>query len=312
MPAEVETMMYYGQVPWHGLGTRVEDVLTWREAIVAAGLDWTVRLEPVYRRRGETFAESRLAHFTVREQDGTVLGVVGPGYQVVQNAEAFQFLDDVVDDSRPKYETAGSLRGGRKVWALARLPREIRIGGIDEVIPYLLLVNAHDGSHSLMVAVTPVRVVCMNTLNAALRGTRRMWKTAHYGDIRGRVQAARETLGLAFEYLDAFEEVAERLCGVTLTDAELRAFARAVFPDPKDKPEATRTTENRREELVRIAQAAPDLTPFRGTAWAALNAATAMNDHRLRTKHQDRNLERTWFDTGVKDRALAALVARLT
>ncbi len=310
MPAEVETMMYYGQVPWHGLGARVEDVLTWRAAIAAAGLDWTVRLEPVYRRRGETFAESELAHFTVRETDDKILGVVGPGYRVVQNAEAFQFLDDLMDDSRPKYETAGSLRGGRKVWALARLPREIRIGGVDEIVPYLLLVNAHDGSHSLMVAVTPVRVVCMNTLNAALRGTPRMWKTAHYGNVRARVEEARRTLGLAFEYLEHFEQLAERLCQVTLTDDELARFAAEVFPQTKPD-DLTEGVEKKRAQLVAIAQDARDLAPWRGTMWAAYNAAVAVNDHGLRTKNADRNLERAWLEPGLKDRALAALVARL-
>ena len=307
MPAQVETMAYYGAPPWHGLGTRVADVMTWQEAIGAAGLDWEVALEPVFLGDGRRV---ECAQATVRQTDHAVLGIVGSGYSVVQNASAFRFLDDMMDDSRPKYETAGSLRGGRKVWALARLPREIRIRGIDEIVPYLLLVNGHDGSHSLMIAVTPVRVVCQNTLNMALRGTPRKWQTNHVGDVRGRVRAARETLGLAFAYLETFQEVAERLCSVTLTDEELREFATAVFPLADGWAEATRTIEKRRRELVRLARTAPDLDGFHGSAWAAYNAAAAMNDHTLRTKHVDRNLERAWFHTAVKDRALDWLLRR--
>jgi phage/plasmid-like protein (TIGR03299 family) len=310
MPHEVESMFYVGKEPWHRLGRRLPDVTTWEAAVVAAGLDWEVRLEPLFVSPGDTLTQIDEAVATVRRSDHSVLGVVSPRYEIVQNRDAFRFLDDILDDSRPKYETAGALRGGRRVWALARLPGEIKVAGIDEVAPYLLLVNAHDGSHSLMVAVTPVRVVCMNTLNMAIRGAAREWRTRHYGDVAARVQQARQTLGIAWRYLESFEQIAERLCEITLTDGEVEDFARNVIfaGKPGDTP-VPKWAQKRRKELVGLVHILPDLQPFRGTAWAAYNAAAYLNDHRLRTRSADRRLERVWFDTGIKDRALDYLLA---
>lgn len=309
-PAEIETMAYHGEAPWHGLGVQVPDVMTWAEAIKAAELDWQVEMRPLYYPVNGVHEEVKIRRAVVRTSDQKVLGVVGTDYVPVQNTEAFRFLDDIVDDSRPKYETVGSLRGGQRVWALARMPKELKINGIDEVVPYLLLVNGHDGTHSLMVAVTPIRVVCMNTLNMALRSTPRYWKAKHAGDVEGRIQAAKETLGLAYRYVESFEQIANGLCAVTLTDGELLSFTEKVLPPDPKSGEVTPTTEQRRQQLLAIAKTAPDLEPFRGTAWAAYNAAVALNDHAFRTDHADRNLERAWFMPTIKDRAFDLLYER--
>ena len=188
MAANVETMFYVREKPWHGLGTNVEEAPTSKEALIAAGLNWNVRSEDIHLRNGE-IVEGYKAN--VRDTDRAVLGVVTDRYRVVQNREAFAFTDALLGEG-VRYETAGSLLGGRKVWMLARMPHEYVIGG-ERISPYLLFSNAHDGSGPVRVAITPIRVVCNNTLNLALRTARRSWSLMHKGKIQARLEEARNT-----------------------------------------------------------------------------------------------------------------------
>src|SRR5690606_38959722 len=177
MPAEVETMFYVKEKPWHGLGTMVEEAPDSEQALVLAGLDWAVRQEPLYLENG-TQVPGMVAN--VRATDGKVLGVVSTRYKVVQNREAFMWTDALLGQGAG-YETAGSLNAGRKLWLLARLePRHV-LG--EEFAPYLVFVNTHDGCGSIRVALTPIRVVCQNTVNMALRGAKRQWSARHTGDM---------------------------------------------------------------------------------------------------------------------------------
>lgn len=165
MSANVESMFYAGrEKPWHGLGTQVEEAPTSADALRLAGLDWTVQRKPIQvcggRKVDNFFAN-------VRSSDGAVLGVVSDRYQVVQNAEAFAFTDALIGgEGQVHYETAGSLMGGRKIWLLAKLPDTEIVG--DKTEPYLCFSNTHDGSGAIRVCMTPIRVVCNNTLNIAL------------------------------------------------------------------------------------------------------------------------------------------------
>lgn len=178
MSAEVESMFYVRETPWHGLGKKVTEAPDSKEALRLAGLEWEVEQEAVYTAGG---SQVQGYYANVRNTDRHVLGIVTDRYRVIQNREAFAFTDALLGEG-VRYETAGSLMGGRKVWMLARLPREYIIGG-EHISPYLVFSNTHDGSGAVRVAVTPVRVVCSNTLNLALATAKRSWSMCHTGNV---------------------------------------------------------------------------------------------------------------------------------
>ena len=159
MAANIETMFYVRETPWHGLGTRVITAPTSKDALGLAGLDWQVVQEPIYTET-EELIEGYKAN--VRDSDRRVLGVVTDRYKVIQNEDAFAFTDALLGEG-VRYETAGSLQGGKKVWLLAHMPHEYIISG-ERISPYLVFSNTHDGSGAIKVALTPIRVVCNNTL----------------------------------------------------------------------------------------------------------------------------------------------------
>lgn len=172
MSANVETMFYTREKPWHGLGTMVEEAPSSEEALVLAGLDWNVIQKPI-----ETLDGIYVTGFkaNLRDSDNKVLGIVTDRYRVVQNREAFAFTDELLGEG-VKYETAGSLQEGRRTWVLAKLPQRYIISG-DEITPYLVFMNFHDGTGAIKAAMTPIRVVCQNTLNLALSTAKRSWST---------------------------------------------------------------------------------------------------------------------------------------
>ena len=188
MAANVETMMYVREKPWHGLGTEVSDAPSSEDALRFAGLDWNVRQENVFNARGGIIKGFKA---NVRDSDDSVLGVVGDRYKVVQNIDAFKFTDDLIGGD-VRYETAGSLRDGKQIWLLAKMPEQ-KIAG-DVVEPYLCFTNAHDGSSGVRVCMTPVRVVCNNTLNVALATAKRTWSMRHTENVHERLNEARDCL----------------------------------------------------------------------------------------------------------------------
>ena len=202
MPANIESMFYVRETPWHGLGVRVEEALTSQEAIKAAGLDWNVIQKPIYTSDFHGSDKQLIPNYkaNIRETDNHILGVVSDRYKVVQNDEAFAFTDTLIGEG-VRYETAGALHGGRKVWVLARLPNQYTI--MDEQIePYLVFSNSHDGSGAIKVCMTPIRVVCQNTLNLALNTAKRSWASKHTVNIQSRLHGVRDTLQLAHRYME--------------------------------------------------------------------------------------------------------------
>ena len=196
MAANVETMFYVREKPWHGLGTEVQEAVNSADALRLAGLDWTVQPREIQVVGGDKIMNYKA---NVRSSDGSVLGVVSDRYQIVQNADAFAFTDELIGGD-VRYEPAGSLQGGRKIWLLAKMP-ERQIAG-DAVEPYLCFSNTHDGSGAIRVCMTPIRVVCNNTLNLALNTAKRQWSARHTGYIEQKMQEARLCLELAGEYMD--------------------------------------------------------------------------------------------------------------
>ena len=169
MAANIESMFYVRETPWHGLGTKVMEAPTSKRALELAGLDWKVVQEPIYTENNELIEGYKA---NVRDVDRKTLGVVTDRYKIIQNEEAFAFTDELLGEG-VRYETSGSLQGGKKVWILARMPQEYIISG-ERISPYLLFSNTHDGSGAIKVALTPIRVVCNNTLNLALY-SKRSW-----------------------------------------------------------------------------------------------------------------------------------------
>lgn len=234
MSANVESMFYAGrEKPWHGLGTQVEEAPTSADALRLAGLDWTVQRKPIQvcggRKVDNFFAN-------VRSSDGAVLGVVSDRYQVVQNAEAFAFTDALIGgEGQVHYETAGSLMGGRKIWLLAKLPDTEIVG--DKTEPYLCFSNTHDGSGAIRVCMTPIRVVCNNTLNIALNGAKRAWSVRHTGDIQAKLQEARMCLDMANKYMDKLAVYADQMANKTVTDEQIAKILDEMFPATEDMSE---------------------------------------------------------------------------
>lgn len=275
MPAEVEGMASVREVPWHGIGTIVENAMTAEEAIKAAQLDWDVELKPLKAYMGHDarpqYVPVSNRNGVVRMSDNEVLGVVGDNYVPFQNREAFTFFDNLVDSGEAKYETAGSLRGGKWVWLTAKFPQTMEIGGIDPHELYLLLSTSHDGSRAITASVTMIRVVCTNTFNAAHREAKRRWTVRHVTTAKDRFKEARDALEMTFKYTGTIVEEVEELLRQPFTDEEFRKLAEELIPD----------TPRRQSKIDAMRQAfneSPSLDNVRGTRWGAFNAVSEYSD----------------------------------
>lgn len=316
MPHELATtngrtaMAYFGELPWHQLGTRLDEPATAAEAITAAGLDYEVELCPLTTMFGESVPSRRAV---LRADSRAVLGVVGETYQPIQNRECFGFLDGVVADEGIRYHTAGALGRGERVWMLAKLPETIRVKNSDDVTEqFLLLSNSHDGSSALRVFFTPIRVVCANTLAAAHRTSHgRGIAIRHAGDLNAKINEARKVLGLAKYFYDDLALKVDHLASYYPTVKQLQSFFAELYPDPPsgNKAKATST----RETLFRLFEdgRGQDMAAIRHTAWAAVNAVTEYVDHHRPTRGRtpaeraDRRLRSQWFGSGAQFKARA-------
>ena len=289
MSANVETMFSVRETPWHGLGRIVMDAPASREALELADLDWQVESRNIYSGTGAMIPGYRA---NVRSTDDAVLGVVSDRYRIVQNEEAFQFTDDLLGEG-VTYETAGSLQGGRKVWMLAKLPEKYIIAG-DEVTPYLVFFNSHDGSSGVKVAMTPVRVVCQNTLNLALSSAKRIWTARHTENVMLRVQDARETLQLANSYMSELGKGIYDLTTIKLSDRKVQEFINEFFPVTEDMTDGQRKNNLRlQEELKARYYDAPDLAWVGKNGWRFVNAVSDFATHAdpiRKTRNYNENL----------------------
>ena len=303
MAANVETMFSVREKPWHGLGTIVAEAPSSADALRLAGLDWNVVQEPIYTDFNEPVEGYRA---NVRDSDRKVLGVVSDRYKVVQNTDAFSFTDELLGKG-VRYETAGSLQEGKKVWLLARLPREYIIAG-ERISPYLVFSNTHDGSGSVKVAVTPIRVVCNNTLNLALNTAKRSFSMIHTGNIQDKIQEAKDTLFMAEEYMDCLGIEFEQLRRQKVTDAQVKEYIELLLPMEKDPtPVQRKNTVKLREDMFRRYHDAPDLQKIGNNAYRFMNAVSDFATHSdpiRRTANYNENLfMRTMDGNPLIDRA---------
>jgi len=289
MAANFESGMFVREKAWHGLGVVVQDAPTSEEALRLAGLDWKVVSRDIQLCGGKKIAGY---HANVRSTDDAVLGVVGARYKIVQNDEAFAFTDGIIGEGAV-YETAGSLNGGRTVWLLAKLS-QMELAG-DEAENYLCFANTHDGSGSVKVCITPVRVVCNNTLNLALSTTKRKFSMRHTTNVQSRIDEAKQVLGLAARYEVELADFAEAMAKKRLEDIQLKAILNSIF-DPKDA-KATDLQKRNAEECKTafyICYAAPDIAKFQGTAWGAINAMSDLVGHSLPHRNTQSYAENNW------------------
>lgn len=324
MPAGItssDSMFSVRETPWHGLGAVLErPPATIAEAIEASGLAWQVAREPIAVDRGDAATvddwwEPRCEEIpgyyaTVRQDTRTVLGIVGERYRIVQNHQAFEFVDQLLGSSL-FFETAGSLNGGRRVWVLATLPEHIEVGG-DPVRPYVLLMNSHDGSTAVIAATTPVRVVCMNTLNFGLQRARQKFAIRHTEQISRRVHEARRVLDLSINYYEQFKATGNQLASERCSEQKLHQVLDALYPSGTNDAVTDQTRKSREQVKERIADLflrgntqgnAP------GSKWAALNAIVEYGDWHRPIRQGGERFARAVDDGARKTHALELISA---
>jgi len=278
----VGSMYSFREPAWHGLGTVVTEEHTTSEVMDIAHLSkWNVRLEEI--ELPDTYTSSKTNFLVVRDhpedKHPDVLAVVGERYQTLQNEELFAFADNLLDGAR--WETAGSLKNGRVVFGSLALERETVLdpNGVADVVKSYLLVNtSHDGSVAVQASITPVRVVCANTLNVALKGVKQSFKMRHTSTLDGRILVAREALGLANTYMDEFDKMANELIEKEITKSKFAEIVAKAYPMPdKDKKGAMTKWETKIELLDEIF-ASDTNSKINNTAWGAYNTLTERLD----------------------------------
>jgi len=268
----VETMFDSRKAIWNGLGESIVGAKSSEEAIKLAGLDWNVEPKPIQIIGGNkipnTFAN-------VRNSDNSVLGIVTERYEIVQNQEAFNFTDYLLGEG-VQYETAGSLSGGKRVWMLAKTDT-IKILG-DDITPYLVFTNSFDGKGSVKVALTPIRVVCQNTLTLALKKATRKWSVKHTGDIAAKIDEAREALKLTNIYMEELQKTADELTQITIVNTDMLELMAKLLPI-QGSPKQQENAKEKREMLMGIYNNKDDIQRFKGTAYGAINAVADFESH---------------------------------
>ena len=297
MAANVESMFSVREKPWHytqnpEVTKLIQEAPTSKDALHLAGLDWNVVSAPVYQENGLLIPGYKA---NVRDKDNSVLGIVSSRYRVVQNKEAFSFTDALIGDTEfgeVRYETAGSLCNGKKVWLLAKMPTKKILD--DDIEPYICFANSFDGSGAVQVCATPIRVVCANTMNLALNTAKRKWSTKHIGDMQSKLEEAKLCLSLADKYMINLDIEADRLANAKLHEEEIEQILDEMFP-VNDK-----TTERKKSNILQFKQNfwnaydMPDIKKFEDSAWKAVNAMSDVITHAAPTRNTATYNENRW------------------
>lgn len=312
MPANVETMAYVGEVPWHGQGRRVPPDVTAKEMIRAAGLDWDVEKRPargtkptVNSRGEEKFSRYELVRLPRPggNEAEVVLGIVTNRYEPLQNLEAFQFFDPIVNQKTATYETAGALGDGERIWVMAKMPGAIEVVRGDECLKYLLLSNSHTGQGSVIVKFTAVRVVCQNTLTMAMQDGQSAFRVRHSAKMGERLDEVGELIATANKI---YEEAAKRFQKLAATQIKgrrmLEEYLAALFPKSESQKK-NETHSPKWDHVTKLFETIPDLQHpgVKGSLWAAYNAVTRFEDYRVvKSENEANRLNRVWFGAGAE------------
>ena len=229
--------------PWHNLGQIVTEYPNSKEALIFAGLDYEVVKRKIYTHDGELPSDMDFLirdivvpnyQATIRTDTNQVLGVVGKDYEIVQNVDAFSFFDSIVGGDGIQYETAGALGNGERIFITAKLPSYIKVGKDDLIEQYLFLTTSHDGFGSITAAFTPIRIVCNNTLNAALQNKSNAIKIRHTANAKERLTMAHTVMGISNQISIQLEEIFNRWTKVRMTDAEVKKFIQVTLSPNKE------------------------------------------------------------------------------
>jgi phage/plasmid-like protein (TIGR03299 family) len=318
--------MYAITPAWHNLGTVLEEAPTSRKALIAAKMNWKVEKHPIYIKREKKIHASKFIEIpgkfaNVRMDTGDCLGVVGKDYQVLQNNDAFKFMDGLVENEEIKYESAGSLYGGSVIWLLARMKKQYFITDDDSIQPYMLLFNSHNGTMMVRIQPTSVRVVCANTLTWAMRDDRSAFYIRHMGTMQDNIKEAKRMLGLLYNQHNTLNEILKDLSLTTVVKSKAKKFIEEMFPMPTIKADED---EKRRERIIeRIHGVRSDVSNIfdnhpttqtvaaKGTAYGLLNAYTYYIDHEKKSKGGDEVRHRSaMFGGGAKMKQQALNTAR--
>ena len=293
----VETMAYAGEVPWHGLGHKVPSDLSTDQMMQAAGLDWTVQKIPAFVKI-EDESQAIDAAALVRSSDNKILDVVSSDWNPVQNQEAFDFFQDFVNAGDMEMHTAGSLKGGQIVWALAKIKDSFELFGGDQVDSYMLFTNPHVYGQSLDIRFTPIRVVCNNTLTLSLsqkNGT--AFKLSHRREFVA--DQAKQALGIAHAKLDEYKSMASWMGSKRYDNESIKTYFQDLFPSQGDKDSRNAI------KALEVLELQPGAKFAEGSWWQAFNAVTYMTDH-LMGRSNDARLQSAWFgvNKSLKNKAL--------
>lgn len=303
----VESMLFVGKAPWHGLGVQLDNPPTVEEAIRQAGMDWSVGMAPLYladNRQAPAFA-------TLRNTDQAILGVVGPQYRPLQNAEAFAFFQPFLDAGQASIDTAGSLSAGKRIWVLAKLNRApLEIAPGDQVEKFLLLSNSHDGTLAVRIGFTPIRVVCANTLAMAHRSdASKLLRVKHSARVVENLAAIQETVDAANAQFEATADQYRRLVCRAINQADVREYVKQVF---EVEGEPSPRMRGILDSCVRLFEQGMgnDMHGVRGTLWAAYNGITEYLGTE-RGRNANNRLNALWFGDSARlnERALATALA---
>ena len=306
MAHEVETMAYAGELPWHGLGTEVSNDLTPIQMMQKAGVDWEVEQQKIVTESGLEINDKVAL---VRTSDNTLLDVTGKDWKPVQNEEAFTFFSEFVAAGDMEMHTAGSLKEGRNVWALAKVKESFDVFGEDRVDSYLLFSNPHQYGKAVDVRFTPIRVVCHNTLTFSLQSTsKNSVKVGHRTAFDA--DTVKETLGLASEKFAKYKEMAQFLGSRKISAESLIQYYNDVFPTTSRKEEKTPVVVY--DDLSKAAKMCYDALEVQpgaefaaGTWWQAFNSVTYYTDH-LQGRNSENRLHNQWFGYNQSKKVTAA------
>jgi phage/plasmid-like protein (TIGR03299 family) len=303
----METMAYAGETPWHGLGEAVSNDLTPSQMMKKAGCDWTVHEVESFvefdNRKIPTGQKS-----LVRGTDGKVLTNVGADWKPVQNEQAFEFFSEYVYAGDMEMHTAGSLKGGQMIWALAKVKESFELFKGDEVESFLLFSNPHQYGKSIDVRFTPIRVVCNNTLTLALeKETQRGVRVGHRTEFNG--DMVKEQLGIAHEKFSQYKEMAKFLGSKRFTMDSLVEYYNTVFPRTSDKrirdmALSAETLSRPAKQAFDVLETQPGAKFAEGTWWQAFNSVTFMTDH-LQGRSQENRLYSSWYGSNQLRKRLA-------
>jgi len=303
----VQTMAYMGDAPWHGLGNRLtpnQPLEVWAEQ---AGMGWRIESADVQFIAGHTFSGSLHScpdqKVLYRSDTKVPLSVVSSRFKVVQPAEVLEFYRDLTEIGGYEMETAGILKEGRKLWALARTGQSVTLKGGDRVNGYLLLATACDGTLATTAQFTSVRVVCNNTLAVALRDGVGAVKVPHRSEFDA--QVVKRQLGIAVTPWSSFADHIKELANCRMVEKAVEGLLTKVFAygHSDTTPHTAAFNEQAVQKVLALYAGkgkGSELSSARGTAWGLLNSVTEYVDHHRRCRSHDSRREAAWFGQGAQ------------